>query len=76
MPPETAVAEAPKVEAPVVPAPEVKETPKPAEKMYQVKVNGKVEEWPESKVLERAQKSEGAEQAMKRAAEYEKAFGR
>lgn len=73
MPPETVAAPAPEVEAPVVP--ETKEAPKSAEKMYQVKVNGKVEEWPESKVIERAQKSEGAEQAMKKAAEYEKAFG-
>lgn len=47
----------------------------PAEKMYTVKVNGKEEQWPESKVLERASKAEGAEAAMKKAAELEKAFG-
>lgn len=46
----------------------------PAEKMYTVKVNGKEEQWPESKVLERASKAEGAEAAMKKAAELEKAF--
>ena len=74
MPPETIVQEAPKVEAPVVEAPK-SDANKPSEQMFQVKVNGKVEEWPLSKVIERAQKSEGAEQAMKKAAEYEKAFG-
>lgn len=46
----------------------------PTERMYKVKVNGKEEEWPESKVLERASKAEGAEAAMKKAAELEKAF--
>lgn len=46
----------------------------PAERMYKVKINGKDEEWPESKVIERAQKSEGAEAAMKTSAELQKAF--
>lgn len=45
-----------------------------AERMYKVKINGKDEEWPESKVIERAQKSEGAEAAMKTSAELQKAF--
>jgi inactivated superfamily I helicase len=44
------------------------------ERMYKVKVNGKEEEWPESKVIERAQKSEGAEAAMQKAAQLDKAF--
>lgn len=46
----------------------------PAERMYTVKINGKEEQWPESKVIERAQKAEGAEAAMKSSAEMEKAF--
>jgi hypothetical protein len=52
------------------------EDAKPAatERMYKVKINGKEEEWPESKVIERAQKSEGAEAAMQKAAQLEKAF--
>lgn len=45
------------------------------EKMFKVKINGKEEDWPESKVIERAQKSEAAEQMFKRAAGMEKALG-
>lgn len=48
---------------------------KATERMYKVKVNDQEEMWPESKIVERAQKSAGAEVAMKKAAEYEKAFG-
>lgn len=48
--------------------------PAAAERMYTVKIGGKEEQWPESKVIERAQKAEGAEAAMKNAAEYEKSF--
>jgi inactivated superfamily I helicase len=59
--------------APEAKAGEVKPTT-PAERMYKVKINGKDEEWPESKVIERAQKSEGAEAAMQKAAQLEKAF--
>lgn len=44
------------------------------EKMYKMTVNGKEELWPESKVLERASKAEGAEAAMKKGAQYEQAF--
>jgi hypothetical protein len=51
-------------------------TPKPGERLYTVKINGKEEQWPESKVLERAQKAEGAEKAMERANEMERAFTR
>lgn len=64
--------------APVTPEVKpVEGSAKPAatnERMYKVKINGKDEEWPESKVIERAQKSEGAEAAMKTSAELQKAF--
>jgi hypothetical protein len=59
--------------APIVPAVEG-DKPAVTERMYKVKVNGKEEEWPESKVIERAQKSEGAEAAMQKAAQLDKAF--
>lgn len=49
---------------------------KPGERLYTVKINGKEEQWPESKVIERAQKAEGAEKAMERASEMERAFTR
>jgi hypothetical protein len=64
-------------ETPVAGAPEVKAgegKPTTPERMYTVKVNGKEEQWPESKVIERAQKGEGAEVAMQRSAQLEKAF--
>ena len=48
--------------------------PKPGERTFKVKIGGKEEIWSERKVLERAQKSEGAELAMKRAAQMEQAF--
>lgn len=50
--------------------------PKPGEKTYRVKINGKEEVWSERKVLERAQKADGAEAAMKEAAQYRTAFNR
>ena len=46
----------------------------PSEPMYILKVNGKEEKVPLSKIIERAQKSEGAEAAMQKAAQIEKAF--
>lgn len=44
------------------------------ERMYTVKIDGKEEQWPESKVIERAQKGTAAEKAMDQAARYEQAF--
>ena len=70
-------------EAPIVTASEVPaapatatETEKPQapakgsakERMYTVKINGKEEQWTESKVLERAQKNTAAENALEEAA--------
>lgn len=60
--------------APVAPPAEGSKTGAPAEKMYTVKIDGKEEQWPESKLIERAQKAQGAEAAMKSAAEMDKAF--
>jgi hypothetical protein len=52
-----------------------KADPKAApEQMFILKVNGKEEKVPLSKLIERAQKSEGAEVAMQKAAQMEKAF--
>lgn len=48
--------------------------PRQGERTFKVKVGGREEIWSERKVIERAQKSEGAEQAMKRAAQMEQAF--
>lgn len=77
MPEPIATPAAPAAPAAAVPAAKPVEGAKPgapAEKMYTVKINGKEEQWPESKVIERAQKAEGAEAAMKSSAEMEKAF--
>lgn len=70
--PETPASKAPEVK--VVATPAADKAPGSKERMYKVKINGKEEVWPESKVLERAQKSEGAEVAMKRASQLEAAF--
>lgn len=73
--PVTPVAPAvPAAGAPVTPPAEGSKAGAPAERMYTVKINGKEEQWPESKVIERAQKAEGAEAAMKQAAVLNKAF--
>lgn len=44
------------------------------ERMYTVKIDGKEEQWPESKVIERAQKGTAAEKMMDQASRYEQAF--
>lgn len=64
-------------EVPVAPAAEVPakvEVPVSKERMYTVKIDGKEEQWPESKVIERAQKGTAAEKMMDQAARYEQAF--
>lgn len=70
------MADVPQVDTPVTPAPTVVDplTPQPGEKTYKVKISGKEEVWSERKLIERAQRSEGAEQATKRAAQIEQAF--
>lgn len=71
------VVDAPAVEpaaSPETNAPTDPLAPKPGEKTYKVKIGGKEEVWSERKLIERAQKSEGAESAMKRAAQIEQAF--
>lgn len=72
--PATPAPAAPAAGAPVTPPAEGSKPGAPAEKMYTVKINGKEEQWSESKVIERAQKAEGAEAAMKQAAQLNKAF--
>lgn len=52
----------------------VASAPVSKERMYTVKIDGKEEQWPESKVIERAQKGTAAEKAMDQAARYEQAF--
>lgn len=48
--------------------------PTSKERMYTVKIDGKEEQWPESKVIERAQKGTAAEKDMAEAAQYRQAF--
>lgn len=66
------------VETPQAPAASATNTPvapaKSTERMYTVKIDGKEEQWPESKVIERAQKGAAAEKMMDQAARYEQAF--
>lgn len=75
-------------EAPAAPAATAPETPAEGadksvpvaaapvskERMYTVKIDGKEEQWPESKVIERAQKGTAAEKDMAEAAQYRQAF--
>lgn len=75
------MADAPVVSTPEVPVSPVAEIPAKVdaapvskERMYTVKIDGKEEQWPESKVIERAQKGTAAEKAMDQAARYEQAF--
>jgi hypothetical protein len=67
---------APAAGAPAAPAAKPAEGAKPEanEPKYKVKVNGKEEEWTQAQLIERAQKSAGAEEAMKKADALDKAF--
>ncbi len=64
--------------APAVPTTEGNpspETPKSTERMFTVKLpDGKEEQWPESRIVERAQKSVGLEGRVAQAAKLEQAF--
>lgn len=67
---------APAANAPAAPAAKPAEGAKPEanEPKYKVKINGKEEEWTQAQLIERAQKSAGAEEAMKKADALDKAF--